>query len=115
VCGVNTGFYVYSDRPASLLVAFRFQAADNYPDRDPIDMTIEGSNQNVSALLLGSSWRLIYNGTSGLDVTPARRTLGPTIWLSDNVIWYTSYRILILSKRNVGNTVQYSELELLGY
>jgi hypothetical protein len=115
MCGANTGVYTYSDRPASLLVAFRFQTTDSSSNHDPMYITIEGSNQDNSSLLLGSSWSMIYNGTSGLGAVPARRAYGVTIWLPKSVIWYTSYRILILSKRSVGETVEYSELELLGY
>jgi hypothetical protein len=115
VCGWNTGLYVSPQGGALLLCAFRVCTADSYPQRDPIYLTIEGSNQPLSTLTLGSSWIIIYNGSSGLDVDPGRSTCGVAQWLSNNSIWYASYRILVTSKRAVGNFVQYSELELFGY
>jgi len=114
-CGQNTGLYFSPQRGISLILGFRFCAANSYPLRDPIIVAIEGSNQPFTALTLGSSWSLIYNGSSGLDIDPNRYTCGVTQWLSNNSIWYTSYRILVYSKRGVGNFVQYSELELLSY
>jgi hypothetical protein len=78
-------------------------------------ITIEGSNQSSSALLFGSSWTLIYNGSSGLDSDPGRYTFGLTQFISNNVISYESYRLLITSKRSLSNAVQYSEVQFLGY
>lgn len=114
-CGKNTGLYLSPQRGVSLLVAFRICTAILYTDRDPITTTIEGSNEPLSALTLGSSWTLIYNGSSGLDLSPGLCSFGVTQWLSSNSFWYSSYRILTTSKRNTGNYVHYSELELLGY
>jgi hypothetical protein len=114
-CGQNTGLYLTSQQGSLLLVAFRFWTADSYPLRDPMNITIEGSNQSQSALVLGSSWTLIYSGSSGLDIDPGRRSFGQMQWLSNNTVRYSSYRLLILSKRGTGNFVQYSEFELFGY
>jgi len=115
ICGANTGLYLTLQRGASLLTGIRFCSAPSLPERDPITITVEGSNQPSSALLLGSSWTLIYNGSSGLDSDPGRSSLGVTEIISNNVVWYQSYRLLIISKRNMSNAVQYSEVELLGY
>ncbi len=57
-------------------------------------MTIEGSNQVLSALTLGSSWALIYNGATGLDSDPSWGSYGSTQTLS-NSISYASYQILV--------------------
>jgi hypothetical protein len=43
---------------------------NSLPARDPMTITIEGSNQPSSVLLFGSNWTLIYSGTSGFDSDP---------------------------------------------
>ena len=115
ICGLNTGFYIKLQPYPSLLIAFRFRTANNLIERDPLIITIEGSNQNSSNLLSGSSWTLIYNGSTGLETAIDRFQFGTTQWLSDNWLWFQSYRILVLTKRNSSNAVQYGEMELYGY
>jgi hypothetical protein len=110
--GINTGLYLTPQRGPSLLTAIQFCTADDNEERDPLIMTIEGSNHNTSALTLGSSWTLIYNGTTGLEGVTNRLTYGPMVLLPYNSIWYASYRLLITSKRAVLDGVQYSEIEL---
>jgi hypothetical protein len=66
-CGEDTGLYLSLLRGASLLVAFTISTAASYVERDPVTLTIEGSNQSLLALTFGSSWILIYNGSSDLD------------------------------------------------
>ncbi len=114
-CGANNGLYLTLQRSASVLTGIRFCTANASPERDPMRITIEGSNQSSSALLFGSSWTLIYNGSSGLDSDPGRYTFGLTQFISNNVISYESYRLLITSKRSLSNAVQYSEVQFLGY
>lgn len=114
-CGYNTGLYLLLQRGPSLLIGFRFLTADSYSQRDPVSITLEGSNKPLSALVLGSSWTLIYNGSSGLATDPGRSGYGQMQWISNNTVWYASYRLLITLKRTVGNFVQYAEFELYGY
>jgi hypothetical protein len=114
-CGANTGLYLTLQRGASLLAGIQFCTANSLPERDPMTITIEGSNQSSSALLLGSSWSLIYNGSSGLDSDPGRYSFGVIEIIPNNVVSYESYRLLITSKRGMSNAVQYSEVEFLGY
>jgi len=78
-------------------------------------ITIEGSIQPSSALLLGSSWTLLYNGSSGLDSDPGRSSEGVIETVTNIISSYNSYRLLVTSKRNSSNAVQYSEIELFGY
>ena len=114
-CGINTGIYVPLRRGSSLLLAFRFCTGNNIPERDPLTVTIEGSNQPNSAFILSSSWTLIYDGSTGLDIDPGRFNYGIMQNLTSNTAWYNSYRILISSKRNIdANAVQYGEIELFG-
>jgi hypothetical protein len=82
---------------------------------DLILVKLESSNKPSTTLTLGSRWTSIYKSTSGLANDPGPYTCGITQWFSNNSIWYTSYRMLVLSKRTIGNFVQYSELELFGY
>jgi hypothetical protein len=64
--------------------------------------------------MLGSSWTLIYNGSSGLDTDPGRYNDGKVQYIPNNAIWYTSYRILTTSKRGNDTAVQYGEVSLFG-
>ena len=95
--------------------ALQFCTGNDYPLRDPLTMTLEGSNQNGSTLFLGSSWSLFYNGTTGLAVDPGRWSRGVTQTFSSNTIAYSSYRILITLKRGVDYAAQYSELDLFAF
>jgi len=114
-CGINTGIYIPLRRGSSLLLAFRFCTANSLSGRDPLTVTIEGSNQPYSAFILSSSWTLIYNGSTGLDIDPGRSSYGIMQNLTSNTAWYKSYRILISSKRNLTQyAVQYGEIELFG-
>ncbi|CAF2218741.1 unnamed protein product [Rotaria magnacalcarata] len=101
-----------------MLVAFRLATANSYPQRDPLMITIEGSNSNSTELTRGSSWTLLYNGSSGISTTQTRLTYGSTQWLPTNSTWYASYRFLVNLAMNNGvsiPTIQYSEVELFGY
>ena len=90
-------------------------AGNDQPPRDPLTVTIEGSNEPTSALILGSSWTLIYNGSTGLDTDPGRYNFGVIQNLTNNLVWYKSYRFLFISKRNSSDAIQYGEVELYGY
>jgi hypothetical protein len=111
--GCYTGFYVIPSIGPSILEAIQFVTGNNLPDRDPITITIEGTN-STSLLAIGNSWSLIYSGSSGLDNNPGRYSLGIRHTFN-NKIAYKSYRLLIITKRASGNGVQYSEAILLGY
>ena len=112
-CGLKTGFYVTPNQNASLAVGLQFCAGNDSPERDPTMITLEGSNANGTKLTQGSSWTLIYQGTSGLDNDPGRFGCGPIVLFS-NVMTFKSYRMLITAKRNDANCAQYLEFKLLG-
>ncbi|CAF3482514.1 unnamed protein product [Rotaria socialis] len=117
-CAQNTGFYLTPQRGASLLVAFRFATAESYPQRDPLMITLEGSNSNSTELTRGSSWTLLYNGSCGISTNQIRLTYGSTQWLPKTPAWYSSYRFLVNLAMNNGISIpfiQYSEVELFGY
>ncbi|CAF0988775.1 unnamed protein product [Adineta steineri] len=111
-CGSDTGFYLELKRGASLVTGLQICTGEDFEERDPLTVSLEGSNQSGTALTLGSSWTLIYNGTSGLEKEPDRLTCG-IVQPTNNSIQYKSYRFLVSSKRGFQNSVQYSELKLL--
>ena len=113
-CGVNTGFYFTVDSSAILLAGMRFGTPAALPSRDPITLTVEGSNQTPSVLSLGTSWTLFYNGSTGLNANPGRRAYGLRVNFT-NSISYSSYRFLITSIRGVDTATQYAEVQLFGY
>ncbi|CAF3927966.1 unnamed protein product, partial [Adineta steineri] len=113
-CGLNSGFYLELKRGASLVTGIQICTADDFPERDPLHVSLEGSNQSGSDLDLGISWTLLYNGNSGLKTDPDRHTCGIVQQIS-NSIRYKSYQFLVSSKRDNSDSVQYSELQLFGY
>ncbi|CAF1193181.1 unnamed protein product [Adineta steineri] len=113
-CGLDTGFYLELKRGAAVVTGLQICTADDFPERDPLTISLEGSNQSGAALTLGSSWALIYNGDSGLETDTDRFTCG-NVQQINNSIQYKSYRFLVSSKRGPGSSVQYSELKLFGY
>ncbi|CAF1457483.1 unnamed protein product [Adineta ricciae] len=113
-CGLNTGLYLELQRGSTVVRALQIDTADDEPARDPLIVSLEGSNQSGTSLTLGSSWTLIYNGPSGLATDPDRKS-GGSIQQINNMISYKSYRFLVSGKRSTSSAVQYSELILYGY
>jgi hypothetical protein len=113
-CGQKTGVYVTAHQGAFILEAFRI-ATGQVTVRDPLAITIEGSNQIGTVLTLGSSWTLIYNGTSGLLTDPGRYSLGVKQAISNNIVAFASYRFLVVAKRGVEDCVEYAEIQLFGH
>lgn len=114
-CGLNTGFYLTPQQGATLLLGIQFTTASDDSSRDPLSITIEGSNATSSALMLGTSWSLIYHSSTGLDMDPGRTMDGTFQCIFVNKNWYTSYRVLVASKRGESNSVQYAEVVLFGH
>ena len=112
-CGGNTGFYVTVNNGPIILNAFYFITSLLYQNRDPLTITIEGSNQNSSLLTFGSSWTLIYNGSSGLTINPGRSKKGTTQILQNLPAAFASYRVLITSKRGIESSTSYTEFVMI--
>ena len=113
--GVDTGYYVTpAISNASVAVGVCFATANDAPNRDPITITLEGTNSD--ALDDGSSWSFIYNGSTGISPTddPGRMTFVAQQNFS-NSIAYKSYRLLVTSQRGPDSCVQYSEAQIIGY
>jgi hypothetical protein len=111
--GVGTGFYVTPAVGSSVANAIRVATANDSENRDPLTVSLEGSNATGAALDMGSSWTLIQASINlGIDTDPGRFMLGPVVTFA-NTTPYTSYRVLVQSQRGVDNSVQYGELNLL--
>jgi hypothetical protein len=112
--GLHSGFYVSPQKGGSILTAIQFTTGNDFPGRDPIAFSLEGSNNGREELKNGSSWNLICTGLTGLTSDPGRGRPGAVVCISNTTI-YTSYRLLIWLKRNpVENCVQYSGCTLFG-
>ena len=111
-CALGTGFYLTLQRGSSLLQGFRIRTANDLPDRDPLTITIEGSNEASSSLTSGSGWTLIYNDVTGLSTDPGRLLWGPYQFFS-NLITFSSYRFLVTTKRGVADATQYADVEFV--
>ncbi|CAF3942695.1 unnamed protein product [Rotaria sordida] len=112
--GLNTGFYLKLNAGICIVNGFQFTTATSHPKRDPIMVTLEGSNANKSLLTLGSSWTLMYNGSSGLESVPGRGKTG-VLQMFNNSQPYRSYRLLVVLKRGVESGVHYSEFAFYGH
>jgi len=116
--GMGTGFIVVSRSGRfSVIRAFQFGTGPDRPNRDPITITIEGSQfNNMADLQMGSSWNLVYYGWTGINMTndPGRSVYGHLQTIV-NTCPYKAYRVLIASQRGVDNSVQYSEVQFFGY
>ena len=82
---------------------------DSAPSRNPLTMTIEGSTATGSALMLGSSWTLVYSGDAGLASTP-NNSAGVRVNFTNDTA-YTSYRVLFPSMVDANvNCVQLADI-----
>jgi hypothetical protein len=112
IAGLNTGFCMTVVQCQPVLIGFRFGNAYPYSEREPLRITIEGTNcTNVQTCV---SWALLYNGSAGLDIQMNSLGYGEYQPISNNNI-YKSYRFLVTEKRNVSNYVTYDEVQLFGY
>ena len=111
--GLNTGFYLTVAQCQPVLIGFRFGNAYSNSEREPLRITIEGTNcANVGSCL---NWTLLYNnGSAGLDIQENSLDYGEYQPISNNNI-YQSYRFLVTAKRNTSSFVSYSEVQLFGY
>jgi hypothetical protein len=109
--GLRTGFYVTIGQCQPTLFGFRFATTSSAIGRDPMSITIEGSD--CAILINCTSWTLFYNGTTGLDSTLTRTAYGIAQTLPVPQT-FTSYRFLVTAKRSSDIFVSYSEVELYG-
>ena len=113
--GVGSGFYVTpSVSNASVAIGLLFSTTNDLPNRDPLTVTLEGSNSD--SLDSASSWTLIYTGPTGINATidPGRQIHAPPQYFY-NAVAYRSYRLLVTSQRGNDSSVQYAEAQIIGY
>ena len=113
-CGLDTGFYITLRRGSSVVQGVQVCTANDAIGRDPLQITLEGSNENTTNLTFGQSWNLIYDGGTGLEIAPPRLSCS-LVQCINNSISYKSYRFLVIRKRYFENAVQYSEVQFFGY
>ncbi|CAF1427733.1 unnamed protein product [Adineta ricciae] len=112
--GMYTGFYFTIKSVPFRLMKFRMGTNVQEAKRDPMTITIEGSNNDQSELLLGKSWTPIYSGSSGLTKSLQRSSYGTTQTVATNVASFRSYRLIVTSTREKHNSVSYSEFVMMG-
>ncbi|CAF1358632.1 unnamed protein product [Adineta ricciae] len=115
ICGQNTGFYFTPRSGSMIVIGFRLGTNNYDSSRDPLTVTVEGSNSNESAFTLGSSWTLIYNGSSGLLSSTNHGQWGTIQVLSGPFVRFSSFRFLVTTKRGVQCGAAYSEYQLIYY
>ena len=109
--GVGSGFLV---TPAAqrVVTAFQIATANDMPGRDPLAVTVEGSDGAQADAEGGTGFVLLYAGLTGLDADPGRKQWGPAIVFA-NTRAYRTYRVLVTETRSDGaDATQYSEVRL---
>ena len=113
--GVGTGFWVtpVATVGSSLVTGIQIVTAADTSSRDPLAVSIEGTNA-TSNLNLGTTWTLIADNVNlGIDTDPGRKGYGPLVQLN-NTQPYRSYRVIVKSQRGSATCVQYAEMNLVG-
>ncbi len=109
--GVGTGFAI-TPRKAETVTAFQFATANDFEGRDPLTITIEGSDAEGADKDQGQGFATIYDGPSGLEADPGRKQWGKCVVFA-NTTAYRTYRVLVSRLRdNQSNGAQYSEFRL---
>jgi hypothetical protein len=109
--GIDTGFVVTPAAGAKIITGIQFATANDSPGRDPVSITIEGSNDPHAAQADAKDFTLIYEGTAGLDDDPDRNHWGRVVAFK-NTAAYTTYRVLVTATRSDVDAVQFSEVKL---
>jgi hypothetical protein len=111
--GVNTGFVITPAMGARTINGFQIAAGNDSPNRDPLMITIEGSNATDAGTSGGNGFVTLWEGVSGLSADPGRSTWGTRVsfW---NTTAYRTYRVLVTQTRNNTDGAQYSEVRLFG-
>ncbi|CAF4114347.1 unnamed protein product [Adineta steineri] len=108
----RVGFFVTPSRGITCALGFYFCTANDFPERDPMMITIEGSNETDP--MIGSNWTLIYNGSSGLEIDPGRNSCGIEQQILNDK-WFSTYRILVTKTRDESDGAQYSQFYFFGH
>jgi hypothetical protein len=111
--GVGTGFYFRAAAGPTLVTGVQVATANDFPTRDPLTVSIEGTNA-TNNFTAGATWTLIADNVNlGIDADPGRQTFGPVTRFA-NTTAYTSYRVIVRSQRGADTAEQYAEMNLVG-
>jgi hypothetical protein len=94
LAGVGTGLYTIPIVSATIVTSILFQTGGDVPARDPLTITLEGSNATGSFLSLGSVWTLLYSGASGLAPYNVTRYAWGDMQNFTNTQPFTAYRMI---------------------
>ena len=109
--GDGTGFVVTPSGNGPV-TKVQFATANDVPDRDPLAITVEGSNDPNAAAAGGNGFTLLYDGPTGLEIDPGRGAWGPVITFPNTTV-YKTYRVLVTRTRgDSADGAQYSEVRL---
>lgn len=106
------GFVVTPSVGATLINGISMQSANDSPDRDPLSITLEGSNDDKVADFNSGTWTPIYKNAAIPLFTARFQT---QTFLFDNVQPYKSYRWTVLKTATDSTCcMQIAEVQLLG-
>jgi alpha-L-fucosidase 2 len=111
--GIQSGFVVVPGYGSSVVTGFRVTPAHEKPDWNPVEITLEGSNDPNATKAGGNGFTLIYKGPSGLGKIPDPDRYGDTITFP-NTTAYKAYRFLVTKTQGNLDATEYAEVELLG-
>jgi hypothetical protein len=111
--GINTGFVITPQLGYTVINGFQIATANDMPTRDPLSITIEGSNATNADQAGGNGFNLIWQGPTSLAQDPGRNSWGQRYSFL-NTVGYKSYRVLVTALRGSGGGAQYSEVRLFG-
>jgi hypothetical protein len=105
-----------SDVAGTIVTALRIYTANDHPERDPGDYTIEGSNDGINFTLIASGSLALPNGRNAgaLPLDPLTQPVQEARFA--NSIPYKSYRVIFPNARDnaTANSIQVAEVELIG-
>ncbi len=106
------GFVVTPSVGATLINGLSMQSANDAPERDPLSVTLEGSNDDTIADFNSGTWALVYKN----EAVPTFATRFQTLtFLFDNVKPYKHYRWTVLKTATDNSCcMQIAEVQLLG-
>ena len=112
--GVGTGVHTTPQIGASIVQSIQFQTGNDSIDRDPLTITLEGTNATGTNLFFGSFWTLLYTGPTGLAPLTGTRLAWGDLQNFTNTQPFTSYRMIVTSQRGADYCTEYAEMHLYG-
>jgi hypothetical protein len=105
---------------STLVDAFQITTANDFPDRDPVQWQLYGTNENIMSANFsqgeGEPWTLIDSGMMNLPNT--RFESGPIVDVSSMGLTFRAYRLVFPTLKNPlapgVNSLQIAELQLYG-